>query len=135
MREHSSTELHGKLIKKGCAPELAAQVIERLQSERLLSDERFVESMIAARRRRGIGPLRVRQDLQRKGIAEDMIDRWLDPSGRQWMELLRELWRKKFGAKQPRTQAERAKQGRFLQSRGFSFDHIQRLFNARNVDD
>jgi regulatory protein len=48
--------------------------------------------------------------------------------------LLREVWRKKFRAKKPKTPAERAKQARFLQSRGFSFDHIQQVFNARDVD-
>jgi regulatory protein len=135
LREHSSAELHDKLVGKGCEPEIAAQVVERLQTERLLSDERFVESLIASRRRRGIGPLRVKQELARKGIAEEIIDRSLDESGREWVELSREVWRKKFGAKQPRTQTERAKQARFLQSRGFSFDHIQRLFKARNVDE
>ena len=115
-------------------PELAAQVIERLQGERLLSDERFVESLITARRRRGIGPLRVRQDLERKGIPSDTVERWLNPNGSEWAELLREVWRKKFRAKQPKTQVERAKQARFLQSRGFSFDQIQRLFNGREDD-
>jgi regulatory protein len=133
-REHSSAELHDKLVKKGCVPELAAQVVERLQGERLLSDERFVESLIAARRRRGIGPLRVRQDLERKGISPETVERWLNPSGREWVELVREVWRKKYKAKQPKTHAERAKQARFLQSRGFSFDQIQQVFNGRDTD-
>ncbi|HKQ30288.1 MAG TPA: regulatory protein RecX [Burkholderiales bacterium] len=115
-------------------PELAAQVVERLVGERLLSDERFIESLIAARRRRGIGPLRVRQDLERKGIPVETVERWLKPGAREWLELSREVWRKKFKAKQPKTQAERAKQARFLQSRGFSFDQIQQVLNGRDID-
>jgi regulatory protein len=133
-REYSSAELHDKLVKVGCVPELAAQIVERLQSERLLSDERFVEMLIASRRRRGIGPLRVRQDLERKGVAQDIVERWLNPNDREWVELVREVWRKKFKAKKPKTPSERAKQARFLQSRGFSFDQIQRVFNARDID-
>jgi regulatory protein len=131
-REHSSFELHNKLVKKGCAPELAAQVIERLAAERLLSDERFIEGLIAARRRRGHGPLRVRHELEKKGIPEEAIEHWLDPGGHEWVELLREVRRKKFGAKQPKNFSERAKQARFLQGRGFTFDQIQRVLNARD---
>lgn len=115
-------------------PELAAQIVERLQDERLLSDERFVEGLIAIRRRRGVGPLRVRQDLERRGVAPETVERWLNPGGREWLELLREVWRKKFKAKQPATHAERAKQARFLQSRGFSFDQIQQVLNGRDID-
>jgi regulatory protein len=133
-REHSSFELLDKLAKKGCAPELAAQVVERLKSERLLSDERFVESLIAARQRRGCGPLRVQRDLAAKGIPEEMIERWLDPRAREWTELLHEVRRKKFGANAPKSFSERAKQGRFLQYRGFGFEQIQQMFNSRDTD-
>jgi regulatory protein len=130
-REHSSFELQEKLIQKGCAPALATQVIERLKGERLLSDERFIEGLIAARQRRGIGPLRVQRDLHAKGIPDEAIEQWLDPGGREWTELLHEVRRKKFGAKQPKTFSERARQARFLQGRGFSFEQIQRALSGR----
>ena len=122
------------LAKKGCAPEVAAQVIERLKIERLLSDERFIESVIAARRRRGYGPLRVRQELEQKGIPKETIERRLDAAGREWIELLQQVRRKKFGAKPPKSYPARAKQARFLQSRGFTFDQIQRILNVRDID-
>ena len=131
-REHSSFELHEKLITKGCAPALAVQVVERLKQERLLSDERFIEMLIESRRRRGYGPLRVRQELEKKGIPEDAIEQWLDPFGREWIELLREVRHKKFGGKPPKDFSERARQARFLQYRGFTFDQIQRVMNARD---
>ena len=108
------------------------QVVERLKAERLVSDERFIEGLIAARRRRGIGPLRVQQDLQRKGIPGEAIEQWLDPGGREWIELLHEVRRKKFGVKQPRNFSERAKQARFLQGRGFTFDQIQQVLSGRD---
>jgi regulatory protein len=133
-REHSSFELHEKLIKKGCAPGLAAQTVERLTAERLLSDERFIEGLIAARRRRGYGPLRVRHDLEKKGIPEDDIERWLDPGAAEWIELLQQVRRKKFGPGEPKNYNERAKQARFLQYRGFSFEQIQRALSEREDD-
>lgn len=131
-REHSSFELHEKLLNKGCTPELAAQTVERLKTERLVSDARFIEGLIAARRRRGYGPLRVRRELEQKGIPEEAIEQWLDPGGGEWLELLQQVRRKKFGVKQPTSYSERAKQARFLQHRGFSFDQIQRIFSGRD---
>jgi regulatory protein len=115
-------------------PDVAAQVVERLRAERLLSDERFIEALISAKRRRGQGPLRVRQELEKKGIAREVIEQWLDPRGREWIELLEEVRRKKFGARQPKNYAERAKQARFLQYRGFTSDQIQQVLNARDIE-
>ena len=115
-------------------PEVAAQVVERLKAERLLSDERFIESMIAARRRRGYGPLRVRQELEKKGIPKEAVDVWVDPRGREWIELLKDVRRRKFGPKQTKNYAERAKQARFLHGRGFTFDQIQQVLNTRDID-
>jgi regulatory protein len=121
-------------VKKGCAPDIAAQVVERLKTERLLSDERFIEGTIAARRRRGYGPLRVRHELEGKGIPQESIKVSIDAGAPEWVELLEQVRRKKFGIKLPQNQAERAKQARFLQYRGFSFDQISRAFNPRDDD-
>ena len=134
-REHSRFELQQKLLQKGCAPEIAEQALARLASERLLNDERFVESFIASRRRRGIGPVRVRRELEQKGISADTIELQLDPAERGWLELLQELRRKRFGSNPPKSYAERAKQARFLQYRGFTMDQIQQILKARNTDD
>jgi regulatory protein len=45
----------------------------------------------------------------------------------------REAWSKRFGAL-PATAAERAKQTRFLQGRGFSFDVIRRVVAGAEDD-
>jgi len=134
-REHSSVELHNKLLEKGCASDVAAQVVGRLKAERLLSDERFVEALVAARRRRGQGPLRVEQELEKKGIPKDLAAQWLDSRGRDWITLLKDVRRKKFGTKQPESYAERAKQARFLRYRGFTPDQIRQVLNVSDVDD
>jgi regulatory protein len=109
-------------------------VVERLKLERLLSDERFIESVIASRQRRGYGPLRVRRELEQKGVPKETIEQRLDAGGREWVELLQQVRRKKFGVKQPKSYTARAKQVRFLQSRGFTFDQIQGILNAREMD-
>jgi len=133
-REHSRNELYTKLQHKGCEDSVAEQVLDQLERERLLSDDRFIESLMQARRRRGYGPLRIRQELQEKGVAPEAIERWLDVGSRDWIEDLKRVRHKKFGGRLPRGYAERATQARFLQYRGFTFEQIQQVLNTREVE-
>ena len=133
-REHSRRELEVKLIKKGCAAELAVQVAAGLEAEGLLSDDRFVEALVRVRRQRGRGPLRIQKELQEKGVSEDVVGRWLDVASDDWVEEVKRVCRRKYGGKVPKSLSERAKQARFLQYRGFTFDQIQQALNPRGRD-
>ena len=133
-REHSCRELQDKLLKKGCNAALAVQVVKQLDSERLVSDDRFMESLIRARRNRGYGPLRIQKELQEKGVAPEAIADWLDATSREWLDDIRRVQRKKFGGRIPKSYTERARQARFLQYRGFTYDQIQQLLNPRGQD-
>jgi regulatory protein len=120
--------------KKGCAEAIAAEVVRQLEAERLLSDDRFMESLIQARRNRGYGPLRIQKELQEKGVAPEAIAGWLDATNRDWIDDIRRVQRKKFGARLPKNYTERARQARFLQYRGFTYDQIQQLLDPRGRD-
>ena len=133
-REHSRRELHDKLLRKGCVEALAAETVNRLEQERLVSDDRFMESLILARRSRGYGPLRIQKELQEKGVTAEAIERWLDVSSREWLEDIRRVQRKKFGARLPKSYPERARQARFLQYRGFTYDQIRKVLNPHGQD-
>ncbi|MBI3571824.1 MAG: regulatory protein RecX [Gammaproteobacteria bacterium] len=133
-REHSRHELHDKLLKKGCDEALAEEVVNKLEGERLVSDDRFMESLIRARRNRGYGPVRIQKELQEKGVEPEAIAHWLDATSREWIEDIRRVQRKKFGGRIPKSYAERAHQARFLQYRGFTYDQIQQLLNPRGQD-
>ncbi|GAB4507913.1 MAG: hypothetical protein Tsb0026_05180 [Sulfuricaulis sp.] len=109
-------------------------MVRQLEAERLLSDDRFMESLIQVRRNRGYGPLRIQKELQEKGVEAEAIERWLDVTGREWFEDIRRVQRKKFGGKIPKSYTERARQARFLQYRGFTYDQIQQLLNPRGQD-
>jgi regulatory protein len=130
-REHSQRELQRKLQQKGCDESLSFEVVSKLASERLVSDDRFMESLIQARRHRGYGPLRIQQELQEKGVEPEAIAHGLDVTSRNWLEDIRRVQRKKFGGKIPKSYTERARQARFLQYRGFTYDQIQQLLNPR----
>ncbi len=133
-REHSRAELRAKLAAKGCAADVAEAVVGRLEAERLLSEDRFAESYVQARRRRGYGPVRIREELSRRGLDDDTIARWLDAGSREWLEEMRRVRRKKFGTTMPGDYRERARQARFLQYRGFPAEQIRQILSHRDHD-
>ena len=133
-REHSAGELRAKLLRKGHAPAAVTQAMTDLQQDGLISDRRFTEMLLTVRRGRGVGPLRIRKELQEKGVAEELINQYLDVSSLKWIEDVRRVRQKKYGDELPANYAERARQARFLQSRGYTFDQIQRVFTS-DADD
>lgn len=117
--------------RKGCAPDIVEQVVGLLATQGLLSDERFAESVVRSRRRRGYGPMRIRKELEDKGLTADAVARSVDVRNADWIAEIARVRRKKFGDPVPRSFEERAKQARFLQYRGFTSDQIQQVLNAR----
>ncbi len=128
-REHSRVELTAKLCAKGFADDLAATVVAHLATENLVSDERFVEAFLRARVEKGQGPTKIAHELNRKGVDESLIEAYINFSDRAWIDRLRAVRHKKYGREIPRDWNERARQMRFLQGRGFTFEQIQRVMN------
>ncbi|MBD3646415.1 MAG: regulatory protein RecX [Pseudomonadales bacterium] len=127
-REHSRRELLEKLKARfDAGPELIQQEVDRLREEGLQSDARLAEALVQARVNRGQGPLKIRAELRGKGVDDDVIEVALDECMVDWTELVAEVARKRFGDRPPADAKARAKRIRFLQQRGFSFDHINTL--------
>ncbi len=129
-REHSRWELRRKLTAAGATGHLADEVLDGLEEEGLLSDQRFVESFVAARAEKGQGPVRIAQELDRLGVDEALIEDALDESEVDWYELAAAVRLKKFGKKIPADFPSRAKQMRFLEYRGFDSDQINAAMQA-----
>jgi regulatory protein len=127
-REHATKEMRDKLVGKGIAPQLVDDTLEKLAAEGLLSDRRFVEAFVRARRNRGYGPLHIRAELKQRGIDDVLIADFIDPNDRQWSDSIRDVWHKRFGDHLPANIKERSRQTRFLQYRGFTSEQISRLF-------
>jgi regulatory protein len=118
-REHSLAELRDKLAARGFAPVDIDDAVAALGREGLADDTRFVEAFVAARIRRGQGPLRIRAELAERGIAAETVARCL-AAACDWRRLAREVRVKRFGAGLPQEFRERARQARFLEQRGFA---------------
>jgi len=100
-----------------------AALLDWLEANRFLSDDRFVEARVHAREAR-FGNLRIRSELAQHGLALPAErQQTLDDSELARAAVVRE--RRFAGA--PRDAAERAAQSRFLAGRGFSPEVIHRL--------
>lgn len=126
-RDHSRSELTGKLAAQAESPEQLEAVLDRLQSERLLSDQRYASQRVVARAGR-YGNARLKQELRQSGVSDDDIVAALPEAGDEAVRC-RAVWARKF-SQLPQTAAERAKQMRFLQYRGFSGEAIRRVMRG-----
>lgn len=124
-REHSTEELKRKLSAKGHAEASIEAVLDKLGKKKWVSDERFAANYVHHHARRGQGPVRIRAELRQQGLTDSQIQQEVGAAERDWAALAAEVRRRKFGAELPRTAAERAKQARFLQYRGFNSDQIR----------
>lgn len=66
-------ELELRLRRREATPAQITEALDRLERSGLLSDEAVAQAEAAARLRRGEAPLRVRQQLRRKGVAGDTV--------------------------------------------------------------
>ena len=124
-REHSAGELRRKLLERGYESTAVEAVLDVLADKKLLSDERFVEEFVAARVRRGSGPMKIREELRGRGVAAGLVDRAIAAHRGAWGRMAETARRKRFGATLPQDMQERARQARFLQQRGFSMEDIR----------
>jgi regulatory protein len=124
-REHSTAELKRKLLSAGHPAAAVAAVIDALVVQRLISDTRYAGSRVRQRTSRGQGPVRIRAELRRQGIAEDLIQAEIAATDCEWERLAASVRIRKFGSRIPHSSAERAKQARFLQYRGFTAHQIR----------
>ena len=124
-REHSTEELKRKLAAKGHPEASIATVLDKLGKKKWVSDERFAANYVHHHSRRGQGPVRIRAELRQQGLTDSQIQQEIGGGERDWNGLAAEVRRRKFGAELPSTAAERAKQARFLQYRGFNSDQIR----------
>jgi len=124
-REHSRQELERKLQAFEESPGELAQALDFLQAKGFINEQRVVESVVN-RRSNKLGASRVRQELQAKGLPAEAIAEAVQDLRSTELERAREVWRKKFGTP-PADAAARAKQIRFLVSRGFAPDVVRRV--------
>lgn len=133
-REHARVELSRKLAPHAESAEQLATLLDDLAARHLLSDERYVEMRLNARSAR-FGNARLAHELRTQGVAEDLVREALAGSEDE-QSRARQVWLRKFGSQPAAVDAaERARQMRFLASRGFSGETIRRVLRGDFKDD
>jgi len=106
-RSQSIAELRQRLARRAVEPAAVARVLTRLQDAGLLDDHRFAFHYAAYRARR-FGRYRIRRELRRKGLPEELIDQALAevfPEEKDEVALVRlRLARRLRGKEQPYTE-------------------------------
>jgi regulatory protein len=131
-REHSRLELERKLQRYEEAPGELAAALDDLQAKGFICEQRVLESTVN-RRAGKLGASRIKQELQAKGLAPELVADAMATLRASEQARARAVWLKKFG-RPPQDSNERAKQMRFLASRGFAGDTIQRVVSGGDED-
>ncbi len=131
-REHSRLELARKLAARGLDPDAVGAALDRLAAEGALDEARLAGHYVGERAGKGFGPVRIRVELREKGLAEALIDRYLEPMSEEWPACLARAHDRRFGQTPPADRADYAKRARFLEQRGFTPDSIRRLLRLHD---
>lgn len=126
-REHSQKELLDKLVLRGFQRDEVEPVIADMAEQNWQNDERYAECYIRQRIASGYGPVRIKYELQQRGIQHANLDTQAEEQG-GWQHLLMDVYCNKYDEETALTQNEWLKRSRFLQQRGFSGEMIKRLF-------
>jgi regulatory protein len=132
-RDYCSAELAERLQRRGYSQALVEQALSELLERHYLDDERYAREFVRVHAGRGHGPLRIRYELVGAGAAAAIVDAALAREAEEqgsWGVMARRVRQRRFGETLPEERVERARQARFLQSRGFSTDHIRAALGA-----
>ncbi len=132
-REYSYTELGQKLKAYADDGDDIPALLEDFKTRGWLSDARFTEQIVHARQTK-FGSAKIAHELREKGVADHLIADAIEQVKDNELNNATEVWRKKF-KHGPQNREEWAKQARFLQSRGFSFDMIKKVLNATEAEE
>lgn len=135
-RDHSRAELAAKLRRRLTDDDDPAEidrVLDALERDKLLSDDRYAGSVTRAGAAR-FGDARIRFDLKSAGVKAETVDHAVAALEGTELDRARSIWRRRYGVL-PQSAQERGRQARFLQSRGFSMDTIRKVLRGLPGDD
>ncbi|MCQ9616181.1 recombination regulator RecX [Paenalcaligenes niemegkensis] len=95
-REHSRVELQRKLRRHSDEASEIEALLDELEHEKWLSDDRFAQSLIN-RRAHKLGTLRIVQELRQNGVEAEKITELAESLRHSEYDRAYEVWDRKFG--------------------------------------
>lgn len=127
-REHTRVELGRKLKPYAENKADVEPILDDFTARGLVSDARFAEQYVHSNQKK-FGNIKLAYSLREKGVSSEVAQALLSDSKEIELAAARNVWQKKF-RELPKDAAEKAKQMRFLQSRGFTCETIRKVFQA-----
>jgi regulatory protein len=109
-----------------------AKALDELQARDFINDGRAVDSVVN-RRSGKLGSARIKQELAAKGLSGEAVAQAMESLKDTDLSRAQEVWRKKFGSP-PQDPQEKAKQLRFLITRGFNAEVVRRVVKGDGLD-
>lgn len=127
-RARSKKEVRDYLDKKGFGDRIIKETIRDMEYYGYVGDDRFARDFVTYRKERGYGLIRIRYELQLKGIENDIIDRWLDEyfDSDEDLERIKEILDRRASGKNDSAAGDERwmkREAAFLKRRGFQ-DHL-----------
>lgn len=128
-REYARAELRARLAASGATRAEIDAVVEELAGAGLVSDARFATALVH-RKGRDLSRSALARALREKGVAADEAKEALAELGSaDELERARMLWKRRFG-QPPVDERDKARQLRFLVSRGYAHGVALRVVRA-----
>ena len=125
-REHTNKEIYEKLKNRVEDLNLLREEITKLMDEGLIDNKRFAEQYIYSRSTKGFGPLRIEQELNKRGVDQKISQELLN--SKDWSNFAKLALQKKKGSNILVDGKDILKIKRFLNYRGFNNFHIEEAF-------
>ncbi len=131
-RNMSSAELMRKLKDKGIGESDAEEAVQWAQDVGAIDDAAYAVMLLKHYRSKGFGDIRIRQELMRRGISDDMCKEILSERADMTEEIL-DFLRKKLKGSEPSPDDMRRLTAA-LQRRGHSFSDIRAAFSQLEIE-
>ena len=135
-RDYSRVELGRKILTDSESLKISKAdlelILNELEEKDWLSDDRFSEQFVLSKKRK-FGARKIAHELKLRGVSESIISRVLSDIKDDKFLLAKKIWEKKFN-QIPITIDEKAKQIRFMQSRGIEVAIIHQILSGKSPE-
>ena len=125
-REHSEKEIYLKFVNLVNSKDTLLEEILKLKEEGLISNQRYAEAYIRSRFHSGFGPIRIKYELEKKGVIEAIIKTAFQETDLDWDDKLKSEFKKKYESNGMKSSNDN-KISKFFLYRGFDLEKISKL--------
>ena len=125
-REHSEKEIYLKFVNFVNSKDTLLEEILKLKEEGLISNQRYAEAYIRSRFHSGFGPIRIKYELEKKGVIESIIKTAFQETDLDWDDKLKSEFKKKYESNDMKSLNDN-KILKFFLYRGFDLEKISKL--------